>query len=86
MKISAGTPMALNRVFYTVCIAALALLVPAQSQADQYSNFTYSVSGTNATITGYTGSGGDVTIPSSISNLRRLAKTTVTLLEFVSCL
>ena len=35
----------------------------AASGAETYGDFKYTVSGTNATITGYTGSGGAITIP-----------------------
>jgi hypothetical protein len=50
----------------------LLLLIPVPVltvKADQYGDFTYSTDGANATITGYTGSGGDVTIPDKINDL-----------------
>jgi hypothetical protein len=47
----------------------LFLLLPSRGFGDTYGDFAYSVSGTNVTITGYSGSGGSVTIPSSIPNV-----------------
>ena len=43
----------------------LLFMLPAVARAQ----FTYSTDGTNVTITGYTGSGGDVTIPDTINDL-----------------
>ena len=42
------------------------LFCPCFGQSQDYHGLTYSVSGTNITITGYFGRGGNVTIPSSI--------------------
>jgi hypothetical protein len=66
-----------NRMFgclKTVCAAKLLplllfLLSARAANAGQSGDFTYSTDGTNVTITGYTGSGGVVTIPQTISNL-----------------
>jgi len=44
----------------------LLLLSVSALKAAQYGDFTYSTNGNNATITGYTGAGGSVTIPGSI--------------------
>ncbi|HEY5232924.1 MAG TPA: leucine-rich repeat domain-containing protein [Verrucomicrobiae bacterium] len=46
-------------------VAAIAMALPAVAQAQ----FTYTTDNGTITITGYTGSGGDVTIPSTISGL-----------------
>ncbi len=45
------------------------LTAPVVLKADQYGDFTYSTDGTNATITGYTGPDGVVTIPDTIDGL-----------------
>ena len=50
-------------------LTSLFLVITAAVRADQYGDFTYSTDGTNVTITGYTGSGGNVTIPASINDL-----------------
>jgi len=47
----------------------LGLPSPTIAQTGQYGDFTWSQSWTNITITGYTGSGGAVTIPDKINNL-----------------
>ena len=44
----------------------LLLTLPAAVQAQYYSDYTYTVSGDQATITGYTGSDSDITIPHHI--------------------
>ena len=52
-----------------VLILAVAIIAPLSVTADDtYGDFTYSVSDGNATITGYTGSGGAVIIPSVIGD------------------
>jgi BspA type Leucine rich repeat region (6 copies) len=50
-------------------LALLLLVIPATIKADQYGDFSYSTVGTNVTITGYTGPGGTITIPNTISNM-----------------
>jgi len=47
-------------------LAHLALLLPLGVSADTYGDYTYTVSGGEATITGYGGPGGTVSIPSTI--------------------
>jgi len=39
------------------------------SKADQWGDWMYTVSGSNVTITGYGGTGGDIVIPDAISNM-----------------
>ena len=64
-----ATVIVRNRVLarrYNLCrLLFLLLLLPAQIQ----SQFTYETNNGTITITGYTGSGGDVTVPESISGL-----------------
>jgi hypothetical protein len=60
-----------NRCSFKVCLCAflslIVLLVLSSSAfALQSGDFTYTVSGGTVTITGYTGSGGDVVIPAAI--------------------
>jgi hypothetical protein len=50
-------------------LAALCLLSAIPAKAAQFGDFTYSATATEVTITGYTGSGGAVTIPSAIGSL-----------------
>ena len=50
-------------------LAALCLLSVIPAKADQFGDFTYTATATEVTITGYTGAGGAVTIPSSIEGL-----------------
>lgn len=50
-------------------LAALCLLSVIPANAAQSGDFTYTATATEVTITGYTGSGGAVTIPSSIGGL-----------------
>ena len=50
-------------------LAVLCLLSVIPANADQSGDFTYTATATAVTITGYTGTGGAVTIPSSISGL-----------------
>lgn len=54
---------------FVLCVAAIALAVfrlPIQAQAAVEGDYTYSVSEEKATITGYDGPGGNVTIPSTL--------------------
>ncbi|MDD2349229.1 MAG: leucine-rich repeat domain-containing protein, partial [Kiritimatiellae bacterium] len=51
---------------YAFMLAHLALLLPLGVFADTYGDYTYTVSGDEAIITGYSGLGGSVTIPSTI--------------------
>jgi hypothetical protein len=51
-----------------LCVALLLSAVLC-AHADQYGDFTYVVSGTNAEITGYSGSGGNIAIPGVIGGL-----------------
>ena len=53
------------RVF---ALAYAFLLFPLVLSADTYGDYTYTVSGGKATITGYSGPGGTVTIPSTIGS------------------
>lgn len=53
----------------SVCLPLLFLAGAVAVHAGQFGDFTYESSGTNITITGYTGPGGDVTIPESIASL-----------------
>ncbi|HNX04498.1 MAG TPA: leucine-rich repeat protein, partial [Opitutales bacterium] len=63
---------ALRSIFGNVGTAAvyaafICLLSPAALRAElTYGDFTYTVSGTDVTITGYTGSDASVTIPATI--------------------
>ena len=50
-------------------LAALCLLSVIPAKAAQSGDFTYTATATEVTITGYTGAGGAVTIPSSIASL-----------------
>lgn len=63
-------------------LALLFLVMPATVRADQYGDFTYSTDGTNITITGYTGSGGEVKIPDTINGL---PVTTIGCQAFANC-
>ena len=56
--------MRLLQFLFTLCLMSV---IPAH--AAQSGDFTYTATATAVTITGYTGSGGAVTIPSSISGL-----------------
>ena len=70
MRMLFEKPVQLKRKFIEVCAAALVLLAPVKSQADDYYNgLTYSSDTTGVTITGYADSGVAVTIPSSINGL-----------------
>ena len=54
-------------------VTALLLIVlcmPAAVKADQYGDFMYLSDGTNATVTGYTGTSPVVVIPDTLNNLR----------------
>jgi hypothetical protein len=57
--------------FHVPCILApvLVLAGTVAVHAAQFGDFTYESSGTAITITGYTGAGGDVTIPETIEGL-----------------
>ncbi len=48
----------------------LVVLVPGEAEADQDGDYTYTISGSPgvATVTGYTGIGGDITIPSILGS------------------
>ena len=50
-------------------LAALCLLSVIPAKADQFGDFTYTATATEVTITGYTGTGGAITIPSAIGGL-----------------
>jgi hypothetical protein len=50
-------------------LAALFLLSVIPAKAAQFGDFTYTATGSEVTITGYTGTGGAITIPSSIGGL-----------------
>ena len=50
-------------------LSALCLLSVIPANAAQFGDFTYTATATEVTITGYTGTGGAVTIPSSIASL-----------------
>lgn len=52
-------------IFAVVAIFAI-ILLPQIVSAEQEGDFTYTISGSEATITGYTGSGGDVAIPDKL--------------------
>ena len=60
--------------FRTACVARLLpllllLLSVLAVKADQYEGFCYTTNGNTVTLTNYTGSGGDVTIPDTINDL-----------------
>ena len=60
--------MKLNRILAGAAILALGatLITATSASADETSGaFSYTIDGCNATITGYTGDGGDVVVPSS---------------------
>lgn len=59
-SIGHGSKFWLSLMLFFFCIS---------SHADTYGDFSYSVSGTNLTITGYTGTNKNITIPSSIPGL-----------------
>ena len=50
-------------------LAALCLLSVIPAKADQSGDFTYTATATEVTLTGYTGTGGVVTIPDTINSL-----------------
>ncbi|MBM3748320.1 MAG: hypothetical protein FJW34_21250, partial [Acidobacteria bacterium] len=50
-------------------LSLILLSTPLTAKADQYGDFTYSSNGSAITITGYTGAGGSVTVPSTINGL-----------------
>jgi hypothetical protein len=50
-------------------LAALCLLSVIPAKAAQFGDFTYTATATDVTLTGYTGTGGAITIPSSIASL-----------------
>ena len=60
---------------FNVCLSAFLTLIgllflSSSAFADQYGDFTYTVNvGNTVTITGYTGAGGDVVIPSTINSM-----------------
>jgi len=57
-------------VFLCVFLSLISLLfLSSPAFADQYGDFTYTVSGGAVTITKYTGSGGAVVIPSVINGM-----------------
>ena len=51
-------------------LAALYLLSVIPAKAAQFGDFTYTATATEVSITGYTGAGGAVTIPSTIGGLQ----------------
>lgn len=53
-----------------VAASSCLVLLAGRASAAQYGDFTYSTGGINATITGYTGAGGDVAIPANINGYR----------------
>ena len=53
-------------VFIVAAVVAMMILFSTTAGADTYGDFTYTVSGDNATITKYKGAAGDVVIPSEI--------------------
>ena len=60
-----------TKLITTLCVLAVVLLLgvfalPTTAQAATEDDYTYSVSGGEATITKYSGSGGDITIPSKL--------------------
>src|ERR1017187_1892992 len=61
--------MKTSRNLIQLCLLGALLLSVAVVKADQFGDFTYASDGTNVIITGYTGSGGDVTIPETINGL-----------------
>ena len=52
-------------VFVLLCMVAC-MLPPTQTNAATYNGYTYTVYGGEAEITGYTGPGGDITIPTTL--------------------
>ena len=50
-------------------VGFILLSTPLAASAQQFGDFTYTSDGSVATITGYTGSGGAVTIPATITGL-----------------
>ena len=59
----------LTRFTFQTLLAVLLLVGAIPAKAAQSGDFTYTATATAVTITGYTGSGGAVTIPSSIGGL-----------------
>ncbi len=59
---------AMRLIFLIAVALVLAGLVPQMASAETYGDFQYSIDGSNATITGYTGPGGDITIPATIDD------------------
>ncbi len=59
----------MNTKAKSICFTLLFLAGTVALHAAQFGDFTYASSGTEITITGYTGPGGDVTIPETLEGL-----------------
>jgi hypothetical protein len=61
--------MKTNSHIESVCLSLVFLAGTLAVRGSQFGDFTYESSGTEIIITGYTGPGGNVTIPESIKGL-----------------
>ena len=52
-------------------LGAFLIVAPGAAVADQDGDYIYTTSGSGATITGYAGAGGAVTIPSTLGGIRQ---------------
>lgn len=55
-----------KRLIFLLCLAAFIVLFPLSTLAETQGDYEYDVSNGKAIITKYTGSGGNVTIPSEL--------------------
>ena len=67
--LSSGVHRGRRKEFLLPFLLSCILLLSTGTRADQFDDFTYTSDGTNVTITGYSGIGGDVAIPASIAGL-----------------
>jgi hypothetical protein len=58
---------------FVLILGAFVVVAPNAVSADQEGDFTYTVSGGNATVTGYTGAGGAIIIPSTLGGHETVA-------------
>ncbi|MEN6461064.1 MAG: leucine-rich repeat domain-containing protein, partial [Syntrophomonas sp.] len=58
-----------NVILFAMVMMAVLLCWSSQVQADQEGDYTYTVTDSKAQITKYTGTGGDITIPSTLGGV-----------------
>jgi hypothetical protein len=65
-ELSKSRRIGIYMVLLLFLLSALLLVFPSQTAKAGYQDYTYTITNGEATITGYTGAGGDVAIPDTL--------------------